>query len=161
MVAAQGVSQLIAVVRDDGDTRLPNVARQVLQVLANQIEQIETAITALERPPPGWGWCRGRIQPVGKPGWAVSRSAATVICGGCSSMGQAPICCDRRRQLARRLQSMKIHTTRRQCPWGPQGVVAPRRRPLPLPFFENFARDESSTWQTTKLGWKNNPAREV
>jgi hypothetical protein len=42
MVAAQGVSQLIAVVRDDGDTRLPNVARQVLQVLANQIEQIET-----------------------------------------------------------------------------------------------------------------------
>jgi transposase len=41
MMAAQGlrnVSQLIAVVREDGDTRLPDVARQVLQVLANQIE---------------------------------------------------------------------------------------------------------------------------
>jgi transposase len=52
MVAAQGlrnVGQLIAIVRADGDTRLPDVARQVLQVLANQIEQIETAITALER----------------------------------------------------------------------------------------------------------------
>jgi transposase len=49
MVAAQGlrnVGQLIAIVRDDGDTRLPHVARQVL---ANQIEQIEAAITALER----------------------------------------------------------------------------------------------------------------
>src|SRR5262245_28423761 len=52
MVAAQGlrnVRELIAIVRADGDTRLPDVARQVLQVLANQIEQIETAITALER----------------------------------------------------------------------------------------------------------------
>src|SRR5262249_3211015 len=135
------VGQLIAIVRADGDTRLPDVARQVLQVLANQIEQIETAITALERQlltwhksnavsqrlasipgigpssllqlprpfpirmcsaraessPPGWAWCRGRIQPAGKSGWAVSRSAATAICVGCSSMGQAPTCCDRRR----------------------------------------------------------------
>ena len=46
IVAAQGlrnVGELIAIVRDDGDRRLPDVARQVLQVLANQIEQIETA----------------------------------------------------------------------------------------------------------------------
>src|SRR5205085_9249896 len=52
IVAAQGlrnVGELIAIVRDDGDTRLPDVARQVLQVLANQIEQIETAVAALER----------------------------------------------------------------------------------------------------------------
>jgi transposase len=52
MVAAQGlrnVGELIAIVRDDGDRRLPDVARLVLQVFANQIEQIETAITALER----------------------------------------------------------------------------------------------------------------
>src|SRR5438128_1063765 len=47
IIAAQGlhnVGQLIAIVRDDGDTRLPDVARQVLEVLANQIEQIETAV---------------------------------------------------------------------------------------------------------------------
>jgi hypothetical protein len=52
LVAAQGlrnVGELIAIVRDDGDTRLPDVARQVLQVLANQIEQIETAVAGLER----------------------------------------------------------------------------------------------------------------
>jgi transposase len=57
MVAAQGlrnVSQLIAVVRDDGDTRVPDVARQVLQVLANQIEQIEEAIAALEKQLMAW-----------------------------------------------------------------------------------------------------------
>src|SRR5262249_17204930 len=100
---------------------------QVLQVLANQIEQIETAVTALERQllawhktdpvsqrlpafralglssppplqrrlrtrrcsaraessPPGWAWCRGRIQPAEKPGWAGSPSGATAICAGC------------------------------------------------------------------------------
>src|SRR6266545_883881 len=57
MVAAQGlrnVGQLIAIVRDDGDTRLPDVARQVLEVLAHQIEQIEAAITALERQLLAW-----------------------------------------------------------------------------------------------------------
>src|SRR5262245_55815204 len=57
MVAAQGlrnVSELIAVVRDDGDTRLPDVARQVLQVLANQIEQIEAAVAALEKQLMAW-----------------------------------------------------------------------------------------------------------
>jgi transposase len=145
MVAAQGlrnVGELIAIIRDDGDRRLPAVARQVLQVLANQIEQIEAAVAALERQLlawhktnavsqrlatiPGigpiiataiastvadpnvfrsgrefaacWAWCRGRIQPGGKFGWAGSRSAATVICAGCSSMGQARICCDRGRR---------------------------------------------------------------
>ena len=49
IVAAQGlrnVGELIAIVRDDGDRRLPDVARQVL---ANQIERIETAVAALER----------------------------------------------------------------------------------------------------------------
>src|SRR5262249_51995578 len=57
MVAAQGlrnVAQLIAIVRDEDDLRLPDVARQVLQVLANQIEQIEAAITALEKQLMAW-----------------------------------------------------------------------------------------------------------
>ena len=143
MVAAQGlrnIAQLIAIVRDEGDLRLPDVARQVLQVLAAQLEHIEAAIAALEKQlmgtrrtrsvgdwrafralgrssprrlrrrwptpvcsaravssRPGLAWCRGRIQPAGRPGWAASPSAVTAICAGCSSMGQAPICCDRRR----------------------------------------------------------------
>jgi len=57
VIAPQGlrnVGKLIAIVRADGDTRLPDVARQVLQVLANQIEQIEMAITALERQLLAW-----------------------------------------------------------------------------------------------------------
>src|SRR5436309_2561822 len=57
IVAAQGlrnVGQLIAVVRDDDSTRLPVVARQVLQVLACQIEQIETAVAGLERQLLAW-----------------------------------------------------------------------------------------------------------
>src|SRR5512133_1469839 len=57
MVAAQGlrnVGELIAIVRDDADRRLPALARQVLQVLANQIEQIEAAVGALERQLLAW-----------------------------------------------------------------------------------------------------------
>src|SRR3989475_4388045 len=57
IVAAQGlrnVGDLIAIVRDDGDTRLPDVARHVLQVLGNQIEQIQTAVTGLERQLLAW-----------------------------------------------------------------------------------------------------------
>src|SRR5262249_43874023 len=52
IVVARGlrnVGQLIAIVRDDADTRLPDVAREVLQVLASQLEQIEAAVAALER----------------------------------------------------------------------------------------------------------------
>jgi Transposase IS116/IS110/IS902 family len=45
----RNVGQLTAMVGDDDDTRLLDVARQVLQVLACQLEQIEAAITALER----------------------------------------------------------------------------------------------------------------
>jgi hypothetical protein len=51
LVAAQGlrnVGELIAIVRKQDDTRVPDMARQVLQVVANQIEQIEAAITALK-----------------------------------------------------------------------------------------------------------------
>src|SRR5712672_247346 len=57
MVAAQGlrnVGELIAIVRDDADRRLPALARQILQVLANQIEQIEAAVRALERQLLAW-----------------------------------------------------------------------------------------------------------
>jgi transposase len=45
----RNLSQLIAIVRDDGTKQLPDVARRVLKVLACQIVQIEVAITALER----------------------------------------------------------------------------------------------------------------
>jgi transposase len=97
LVSAQGlrnVGELIVIVRDDDHTRVPDMARQVLQVLAHQIEQIG-AVAGLERQllawhktnpvsqrlasipgigpiiataiatssPPGWAWCRGRIQP--------------------------------------------------------------------------------------------------
>src|SRR5215467_4245453 len=57
LVAAQGlrnVGELIAIVRKQDDTRVPDMARQVLQVLANQIEQTEAAIAALEKQLLAW-----------------------------------------------------------------------------------------------------------
>src|SRR5262249_47169100 len=57
IVAAQGlrnIAQLIAIVRDAGDLRLPDVARQVLQVLSAQLEHIEAAIASLEKPLMAW-----------------------------------------------------------------------------------------------------------
>jgi transposase len=57
IVAAQGlrnVGELIAIVRDDEDTRVPDLARQVLQVLAAQLEHIEAAIAGLENQLLAW-----------------------------------------------------------------------------------------------------------
>ena len=51
VIAPQGlrnVGKLIATVRDEGDARLPALARQVLQVLAAQMEQLEAAVAAIE-----------------------------------------------------------------------------------------------------------------
>src|SRR5689334_4149506 len=52
IIAPQGlrnVDGLIAIVRDETDARLPGLARQVLVVLAAQIEQLEAAVAALEK----------------------------------------------------------------------------------------------------------------
>src|SRR5437773_6951939 len=65
MVAAQGlrnVAQLIAIVRDAGDLRLPDVAGQVLQVLAAQLEHIEAAMPALGKQLMAWHKTNGAGQ---------------------------------------------------------------------------------------------------
>jgi transposase len=57
VIAPQGlrnVGKLIAVVRDAGDARLPDLARQVLEVLATQIEQLEGAVAAVEKQLMAW-----------------------------------------------------------------------------------------------------------
>src|SRR5215216_1517280 len=40
----RNVARLIAIVRDESDARLPDLARQVLRVLAEQVEQLEAAV---------------------------------------------------------------------------------------------------------------------
>src|SRR5262249_21155518 len=50
----RNVGKLIAIVRDKEDTRLPDVARKVLQVMAEQIEQLEAAVVALEKQLVAW-----------------------------------------------------------------------------------------------------------
>src|SRR2546426_7615418 len=57
VIAPQGlrnVDKLIAIVRDERDARLPDLARQVLQVLAAQIEQLEAAVAAIEKQLMAW-----------------------------------------------------------------------------------------------------------
>jgi len=57
IIAPQGlrnVGELIAIVRDETDARLPGLARQVLVVLAAQIEQLEAAVAALEKQLMAW-----------------------------------------------------------------------------------------------------------
>src|ERR1700751_326223 len=50
----RNVGKLIAIVRDEGDARLPDLARQVLQVLAAQIEQLDAAVAAIEKQLMAW-----------------------------------------------------------------------------------------------------------
>jgi transposase len=45
----RNVGKLIAIVREEGYARLPDLTRQVPQVLAAQIEQLEAAVAALEK----------------------------------------------------------------------------------------------------------------
>jgi len=57
IIAPQGlrhVGKLIAIVRDEGDARLPALARAVLQVLATQVEQLDASVTELERQLMAW-----------------------------------------------------------------------------------------------------------
>jgi transposase len=57
VIAPQGlrnVGQLIAIVRDESDARLPGLARQVLHVLAAQIEQIHASVIELEKRLMAW-----------------------------------------------------------------------------------------------------------
>ena len=50
----RNVARLIAIVRDESDARLPDLARQVLRVLAEQVEQLEAAVAALEKQLMAW-----------------------------------------------------------------------------------------------------------
>ena len=85
IIAPQGlrhVGRLTAIVRDEGDARLPDLARQVLQVLAAQIIRSRAASAAGASLRPGLVWCRGRIRLGARSAWAGYPSAATAICGG-------------------------------------------------------------------------------
>ena len=57
VIAPQGlrnVGRLIAIVRDESDTRLPDLARRVLEVFATQLEQLAVAVAAVEKQLTAW-----------------------------------------------------------------------------------------------------------
>jgi transposase len=57
LIEAQGlhkVARLIAIITDETDERIPGLARQVLKVIVNQIENIQTAIARLEMQLVAW-----------------------------------------------------------------------------------------------------------
>src|SRR5262249_2033819 len=69
IIAPQGlrhVGRLTAIVRDEDDARLPELARQVLQVLAAQIEQLEAAVAAIEKRLMAWHKSKPVSQRLGK-----------------------------------------------------------------------------------------------
>ena len=51
---AGGMLSTIAIVRDESDARLPDLARQVLRVLAEQVEQLQAAVAAMEQQLTAW-----------------------------------------------------------------------------------------------------------
>ena len=57
VIAPQGlrnVARLVAIVHDESDARLPDLARQVLQVLATRLEQLTVAVAAVEQQLMAW-----------------------------------------------------------------------------------------------------------
>jgi transposase len=60
LIEAQGlhkVAGLIAIVMDDKDGRIPDMARQVLKMITGQIEELQTRIAALETQVLAWHTC--------------------------------------------------------------------------------------------------------
>src|SRR5207248_5948507 len=51
---ARNVGQLIAIVRDASDRRLPDLARPVLRVLATQVELAQAAVAKVEKELTAW-----------------------------------------------------------------------------------------------------------
>ena len=77
VIAPQGlrnVGKLIAIIRDEGDARLPDLARQVLQVLAAQIEQLEAAVAAIEKQLMAWH----KSNPMDDLGYVEGRSVSYI-----------------------------------------------------------------------------------
>src|SRR5665647_2129445 len=57
LIEAQGlhkVAGLIAIVMDDRDERIPEMARRVLKVMTGQLDELQTRIAALETQVPAW-----------------------------------------------------------------------------------------------------------
>ena len=50
----RNVARLIDIVRDESDARLPDLARKVLRVLAEQVEQLQAAVAAMEEQLTAW-----------------------------------------------------------------------------------------------------------
>src|SRR5207247_98162 len=97
MVAAQGlrnVARLIAIVRDASDLRLPDVARQVLQVLSAQLEHIEAAIAALEKQLMAWHKANAvsqRLASIPGIGPIIATAIATTVADpGAAWLGLVP-----------------------------------------------------------------------
>jgi transposase len=125
LIAAQGLHklvELIAIVRDVKDERVPDMARQVLRLIAEQIAELDTRIAAIETQIMAWHKSNPMSQrlatipgigpiiataiaaPVVEPGefrsgreFATgSANEATAISGACWSTAHMRCCCARR-----------------------------------------------------------------
>jgi transposase len=78
----RNVGRLIAIIRDEIDTRLPAPARQVLEVLATQVEQLEQCRSVGDRASP----------PAAKPGRGsgLGEQDGTHRLGGDAPAGELP-----------------------------------------------------------------------
>src|SRR5262249_11779111 len=79
------VGRLTAIVRDEDDARLPDLARQVLRVLAAQIEQLDAAVAAIEKQLMAWH----KSNPVSQR-LATSRGLGPIIATAIAATVTAP-----------------------------------------------------------------------
>ena len=95
----RNVAGLIVIFRDASDTRLPDLARQVLEVLATQLDQLAVAVAAVEKQLAVWH----RSNP-------VSQRLASIPGSGRSSPRRWP------RRLSSRSGSPAVASSRRVVP---------------------------------------------
>ena len=91
-IGRRGLDQLLAIVADEEDTRVPAHARLCLQMLAAQLAVVKQQILENDRrvlatSPPGLAWFPNRTQAEGRNGLAVSQKRETAISGRCLWLG--------------------------------------------------------------------------
>ena len=89
----RNVSQLIAIVRDASDWRLPDLARSVLRVLATQVELAQAAVAKVEKELAAWHQSNPlsqRLATIPGIGPIIATAIAATVVDSSNSMGARP-----------------------------------------------------------------------
>ena len=124
-VGRHGVEELLNVVADPNDKRVPEIARACLLAFGTQLRRLKEQILEFDRAisRPGSGSCRSSTRAGARTGSAVSASKAIAICAACSWPARSPS------SAMPRSMALSIGPGSRHCWRGDRRRLPPSRLP--------------------------------